>query len=60
MTRTKRNAPPDPNSPRVYRGGCWFYNVPWWVRAAARNTIDPATRFNDIGFRTALAGRQPR
>ena len=53
MTRTK-------NSPRVYRGGCWFYNVPWWVRAAARNTIDPATRFNDIGFRCALRGRQPR
>lgn len=53
MTRTK-------NSPRVYRGGSWDSDVPSWVRAASRNTNEPAYRDDNIGFRTALPGRQPR
>jgi formylglycine-generating enzyme required for sulfatase activity len=53
MTRTK-------NSPRVYRGGGWSNIVPLWVRAASRLALNPASRRNHIGFRTALPGRQPR
>ena len=44
-------------SRRVVRGGGWGSFVPSWVRAASRDTDDPAVRSNDIGFRTTLSGR---
>jgi len=51
---------PTDNRLRVNRGGCWFFNEPWWVRAASRVTVVPAGRNDDIGFRCALRGREPR
>ncbi len=45
---------------RVFRGGCWYNNVPSWVRAASRGSNVPAIRLNNIGFRCALRGREPR
>ena len=51
MTRTK-------NTPRVNHGGCWNNRGPLWVRV--RNTVMPAFRDDDIGFRTSLPARQPR
>lgn len=59
MTRTK-NAPPDPDSHRVFRGGGWRNNGASWVLAAFRRTIEPAYRSSRVGFRTSLTGRQPR
>lgn len=50
---------PTKNAPRVLRGGCWNNNVASWERAASRGTVVPANRFNFIGFRCALRGRQP-
>lgn len=47
----------DTTSCRVIRGGSWGSFVPSWVRAASRDTDDPAVRSNDIGFRTTLSGR---
>jgi formylglycine-generating enzyme required for sulfatase activity len=52
MTRTE-------NAPRVLRGGSWDYDVPSWVSAASHDSIEPAFRFDFIGFRCALRGRQP-
>lgn len=51
----------DTTSRRVIRGGSWSSFVPSWVRAASRDTDDPAVRSNDIGFRVrcAMRGRQP-
>ena len=45
---------------RVLRGGCWSVSVPSWVRAASRNSIEPAYRDFILGFRCALRGREPR
>ena len=52
MTRTE-------NAPRVLRGGSWDYDVPSWVSAASHDSIEPAFRFDFIGFRCALRGREP-
>ena len=56
MTRTEN----DSNSRLIIRGGSWYYNVPWWVRAPSRDTFEPAYRGRNFGFRTALAGRMRR
>ena len=45
---------------RVLRGGSWNSDVPSWVRAASRDSDEPAYRVNFIGFRCALRGREPR
>ena len=45
---------------RVNRGGCWYGNVPSWVRAESRVANVPAFRNNNVGFRCALRGREPR
>lgn len=50
---------PDPRR-RVDRGGGWSSNVPWWVRAASRNSNVPANREFNTGFRCALRGKEPR
>ena len=50
----------DTNSPRVNRGGSWYNDGPWWVRAPSRVTGVPADRNRGIGFRTSLPARQPR
>ena len=44
----------------VVRGGSWFNYGPSWVRAASRNSSEPARRDDNIGFRCALRGREPR
>jgi formylglycine-generating enzyme required for sulfatase activity len=54
------NPPTKPSDTRVYRGGSWGNYVPSWVRAASRFTYVPADRINNIGFRCALRGREPR
>lgn len=60
MTRTKKNAPPDLDSPRVRRGGGWVNTVPAWVCAMeSRNTEAPVDRDVYLGFRCALRGREP-
>lgn len=41
---------------RVLRGGSWDGNVPSWVRAASRITIEPANRNFYLGFRCARVG----
>lgn len=51
---------PTDNLPRVYRGGAWRSLDAAGVRAAARFTSAPANRHNDLGFRCALRGREPR
>jgi formylglycine-generating enzyme required for sulfatase activity len=51
---------PTKNAPRVDRGGCWVNNVPSWVRAASRDTFEPAYPVTDVGFRTTLAGKMKR
>ena len=56
MTPAQKNAS-DP--PRVYRGGSWYFYEPSWVRAASRDTLEPAIRLSAIGFRCALRGREP-
>lgn len=56
--RTKR--PQDATSRRVFRGGGWSHGGPSWVRAAFRSPDVPASRFNNLGFRCALRGREPR
>ena len=48
------------NLPRAFRGGSWYGDVPSWVRAASRNTFEPAYRYDFLGFRCALRGREPR
>jgi hypothetical protein len=45
---------------RVFRGGCWNFSGPSWVRAASRDSGVPAYRGSGIGFRCALRGREPR
>jgi len=45
---------------RILRGGGWRSNEPAWVRAASRDSVEPAYRNNYIGFRCALRGREPR
>jgi formylglycine-generating enzyme required for sulfatase activity len=45
---------------RVFRGGCWYNFVPSRVRAESRDTDGPAFRNNNVGFRCALRGREPR
>lgn len=35
---------------RVFRGGSWYFND-YSIRAAIRNSSDPANRYNFIGFR---------
>lgn len=47
------------NLPRVYRGGSWDDTSATDVRAAYRNVITPMFRYNDIGFRCVLRGREP-
>jgi len=44
------------NSPRVYRGGVWYFSEPSRVRAAARDTFVPAYRGHNLGFRCAGGG----
>lgn len=56
MTRTEN----DSNSRPIIRGGSWYYNVPWWVRAPSRDTFEPAYPVTDVGFRTTLAGKMKR
>jgi formylglycine-generating enzyme required for sulfatase activity len=51
---------PTKNAPRVLRGGGWRSLGVSWVRAASRDSLVPASRNDDIGFRCALRGRQPR
>ncbi|MFZ1829355.1 MAG: SUMF1/EgtB/PvdO family nonheme iron enzyme [Candidatus Competibacteraceae bacterium] len=46
------NADVSIESPRVLRGGSWFY-VPKWLRSAARTWNYPRFRLNLIGFRLA-------
>ena len=43
---------------RVRRGGS-YSNNPNDCRAAYRNELDPATNYNDIGFRVALVHEEP-
>ena len=57
MTPAQKNAS-DP--PRVYRGGSWYFYEPSWVRAASRDSLVPASRNDDIGFRAYLPGRVKR
>ncbi len=45
---------------RVLRGGGWLSLGPSWVRAASRDSLEPAYRLNFIGFRCALRAREPR
>jgi formylglycine-generating enzyme required for sulfatase activity len=45
---------------RVYRGGSWYGHAPSWVRAASRDTLGPAYRNINLGFRCALRAREPR
>ena len=60
MTRTKRNRPRNPDSPRVLRGGCWTL-TPSWVRAARRYTdLEPWVHGDHVGFRCSLTGRMKR
>jgi formylglycine-generating enzyme required for sulfatase activity len=53
-----KNSPQDnPTGPekgvdRVLRGGSWI-NYPTFVRSAIRNRVDPAYRFDNVGFRLA-------
>lgn len=42
------------------RGGGWNSPVPTGVRAKVRSPVTLAIREHDLGFRTTLAGRQPR
>ena len=56
MTPAQKNAS-DPN--RVLRGGGWRSLGVSWVRAASRDSLVPASRNDDIGFRCALRGREP-
>ena len=55
MTRTKNDT-----TPRVVRGGGWRSLGPSWVRPASRDSLVPASRNDDVGFRTSLPVRQPR
>ena len=54
------NPPTKPSDLRVIRGGGWDSYVPSWVRAASRGSDGPATRDDNLGFRTTLTVRQPR
>jgi formylglycine-generating enzyme required for sulfatase activity len=50
--------PTDPKGPatgteRVQRGGGWTSKSAWELRSAARGALDPAQKFNDVGFRCA-------
>jgi formylglycine-generating enzyme required for sulfatase activity len=45
---------------RVIRGGGWYNSDAAWVRAAHRFVYAPSVRGSVAGFRTTLAGRQPR
>ena len=60
MTRPKRNAPPNPDTPRVFRGGSWNGHGASWMRAASPRTGGPANRGYNFGFRVTLAGRVRR
>lgn len=52
--------PEDTTSLRLCCGGSWYIHVASWVRAASRNAGVPEGRDDYRGFRTRLAGRQPR
>lgn len=53
---TERNpSGPASGTSRVFRGGYWHSSFPSPVRAASRNSIDPAYR-DYVGFRCALPG----
>ncbi|HNS51557.1 MAG TPA: SUMF1/EgtB/PvdO family nonheme iron enzyme [Anaerolineae bacterium] len=45
---------PDSGTSSVLRGGSWYY---YWgyVRAAYRNNLNPANRYNAVGFRCAVS-----
>jgi formylglycine-generating enzyme required for sulfatase activity len=43
---------PDTGTPRVLRGGSWFYDA-WNCRSAYRDWFHPDNRFDDFGFRPA-------
>ena len=60
MTRSKKNASPDITSPRGGRGGSWSGDETTFQRAGATVLDLPSIRDRFSGFRTALAGRQPR
>lgn len=38
---------------KFYRGGCWNYIDPSWVRAANRNWFAVSSRGSHLGFRCA-------
>ena len=57
------NPPTKPTSDTRYlvvRGGSWLNVGPSLVRAASRGTGGPARRSDNLGFRCALRGREPR
>jgi formylglycine-generating enzyme required for sulfatase activity len=41
------------SSSRVFRGGCWYFDVPSRVRSAYRRWVIPAGQFDNLGFRCA-------
>jgi formylglycine-generating enzyme required for sulfatase activity len=43
---------------KAFRGGCWA-NIAWWCRSADRNALPPACESDMLGFRIALAPREP-
>jgi formylglycine-generating enzyme required for sulfatase activity len=55
MTRTKNDT-----DSRVDRGGGWRSLGASWMRAASRDSLVPASRNDDVGFRTSLPVRQSR
>jgi formylglycine-generating enzyme required for sulfatase activity len=45
------------SGPRVFRGGSWE-NDAFYLRSASRLRVDPADRFNYLGFRCAQEARE--
>jgi len=43
-----------PNVYRFIRGGCWYTDVPSWLRGADRGGDAPSERGTGLGFRPAL------
>lgn len=45
---------------RVFCGGGWDYDVPFWVRVLARGILEPTDRRDELGFRCVLIVRRAR